>query len=127
MQRKVVPQVLLKIFSVLIVFGGLIRLVASQQTFQSFMIEELWVSHPYFLYIYRILGAFVVLAGITMFVMSRNPVHYSRILKLWSLCFLFIGIVMFIAGFLLNMSFLHYAFDFIFCFVIAAVLFFLGT
>lgn len=123
MHKEVAQQVLLKVFSVLIVFGGLVRLVANRQTFGSFMIEELWVSHPYFIYIYRILGAFVVFAGITMFVISMDPVSYRRILRVWGYCFLFISIVMLIAGYSLHMSFIHYAFDFIFCFFIAVVCF----
>lgn len=127
MQRRAVLQVSLKVLSVLIVFGGLVRIVASRQTFQSFMIEELWVAHPYFIYIYRTLGAFIALIGITMFALSQDPIRYSRLLRLWSICFLFIGIAMFVAGLLLKMSLLHYAFDFVFCFVIAAILFSLGT
>ncbi|MGB7054626.1 MAG: hypothetical protein WBE28_04825 [bacterium] len=123
MHKKVAQQVLLKVFSVLIVLGGLVRLVANRQTFHSFMIEELWVSHPYYIYIYRILGAFVVFTGITMFVISLDPVTYRRILGVWGYCFLFISIVMLIAGHSLHMSFIYYAFDFIFCFFIAVVCF----
>ena len=127
MHKKVAHQVLLKVISVLIVFGGLVRLVANRQTFQSFMIEELWVPHPYFIYVYRILGAFTVFTGITMFVTSHDPIRYVRVLRVWGFCFLFISIVMFIAGYSLHMSFLHYAFDFIFCFLIALVCFSFGT
>jgi hypothetical protein len=121
--KKVVQQVMLKVFSVLIILGGLVRLVASRQTFQSSMIEELWMSHPYFIYTYRILGAFVIFTGITMFVISLDPVSYRRILMVCGYCFLFISIVMLIAGYSLHMSSMHYAFDFIFCFFIAVICF----
>lgn len=123
MHKKVAQQVILKVSSVLIILGGLVRLVANRQTFHSFMIEELWVSHPYFIYIYRILGAFVIFTGITMFVISLHPVSYRRILRVWGYCFLFISIVMLFAGYSLHISFIHYAFDFFFCFFIAVVCF----
>jgi hypothetical protein len=123
MLTKVAQQVVLKVLSIMIVIGGLVRLVANRQIFLSFMIEGLWVSHPYFIYIYRILGAFVVFTGITIYVISQDPVRYSRILRVWGFCFLFIGLVMLIAGYSLSMSFLHYAFDSIFCFFIAAAFF----
>ena len=121
-----VPQVLLKIFSVLIVIGGLVRLVANRQTFQSFTIGELWVSHPYFSYVYRVLGAFVVYSGATMFVIAHAPFRYATILKVCGFCFLFVSMVMFVAGYTLHMTLVHYAFDFLFCVSVATVCFLLG-
>ncbi len=126
MPKKVALQLVLKVISILLIIGGLVRLIATRQTFQSFMINELWVPQAYFIYIYRVLGAFVVFAGITMFVISQDPFRYSRVLQVWGVCFLFIGTVMFIAGYSLHMSLLHYAFDVIFCFIIAAVCFLSG-
>lgn len=126
MIKKGVLEIVLKFVSILLVLGGFVRLFATRQTFQSFMIAELWASHPYFLYIYRVLGAFVVFTGVTMFVMSQESARYTRLLTLWGLCFLFIGIVMLIAGHMLHMSLLHYAFDFVFCFIIAAACFLSG-
>jgi hypothetical protein len=112
---------------VFMIFGGLVRLVANQQTFQSFMIGELWVSHPYFVYVYRVLGAFVILVGITLFLISQDPARYARILRLWGFCFLLVGCVMVVAGYLLRLSILHYAVDCIFTFILAALCLSLGT
>lgn len=119
MHKRVAQQVLLKIFSVFIVLGGLVRLVANQETFQSFMIGELWVSHPYFVYVYRVLGAFVILVGVTIFVMSQDPLRYARILRVWGFCFLLVSCVMTLAGFLLGLSLLHFVIDSVFAFIIA--------
>ena len=127
MHNKVVLPVLLKICAVFIVFGGLVRLVATQQTFQSFMIDELWVSHPYFVYVYRVLGAFVILVGITLFLISQDPVRYARILRVWGICFLLVGCVMLVAGYFLKLSILHYSVDAIFVFIIAVLCLSLGT
>ena len=127
MHKKTVHQVLLKVFSVFVVIGGLVRLVANQQTFQSFMIGELWVSHPYFVYIYRVLGAFVIFAGVTIFMISQNPARYASILRVWGFCFLLVGGVMGMAGYVLDMSLLHYAIDSLFIFIIAVLCFSLGS
>lgn len=127
MHKKVTQQVILQVLSVFIVLGGFVRLVANQQTFQSFTIAELWVSHPYFVYIYRVLGAFVVLVGVTTFVISRDFVRYARILRVWGFCFLLVGCVMLIMGYLMHLSFLHYAIDFIFAFIIAVLCLSLGA
>jgi hypothetical protein len=99
-------------------FGGLMRLVANRITFQSFLIEELWVTHPYFIYIYRILGAFVVLVGVTLFIIASDPDRYAVILRAWGIGFLVICIIMFSAGWLVRLSIIHYLPDFSFCFVV---------
>ena len=123
MHKNAVLQIILKVVSVLIILGGAVRLVASRQTFQSFLIGELWIGNSYFVYVYRVLGAFSIFAGITIFCVAQNPDQYSRLLKVWGFCFLFIAIVMFLTGYVLHMSFVHYGFDFTFCVLIALVCF----
>lgn len=97
------------------------RLVANRITFQSFLIEELWVTHPYFIYIYRILGAFVVLVGVTLFIIASDPDRYAVILRAWGIGFLVICIIMFSAGWLVRLSIIHYLPDFSFCFVVGSI------
>jgi hypothetical protein len=124
MRNRSAQQAILKVLSILMLFGGFVRLVAGRQTFRSFMIEELWVPHPYFIYIYRVLGAFVIFTAVTLFVIARDPIRYAKILKVGGFFFAFVGLVMLIAGYSLHMSLLHYAFDFLFCFLIALLCFF---
>ena len=126
MHKNAVLQIILKVVSVLIILGGAVRLVASRQTFQSFLIGELWIGNSYFVYVYRVLGAFSIFTGITILFVAQNPSQYSRLLKVWGFCFLFIAIIMFLVGYFLHMSFIHYAFDFIFCLLIALVCFSFG-
>ena len=97
------------------------RLVANESTFQSFLIGDLWASHPYFLYIYRILGAFVLLIGITLFIIARDPEKYSLILKTWGVSFFLIGVLMFFAGYFIRLSLVHYLPDLAFCFIVGFV------
>lgn len=118
MHRKTTEQIALYVISVLVMFGGLTRLVANRITFQSFLIEELWVSHAYFVYIYRILGAFVVLVGVTLFIIASDPDRYRMILRAWGIGFLVICVIMFSAGWLVRLSIIHYLPDFSFCFVV---------
>ncbi len=127
MATKKMPQIVLKILALFMVIGGAVRLLANRGTFQSFMIENLWVSHPYFIYIYRVLGAFVIFAGVIIYMISCDPAHNTSMLKVAGFGFLLIGVVMVIAGHSLGMSFVHYAFDFIFSFFIAAVCFALSV
>lgn len=126
MQGNNGKRIALRVVSVLMVFGGVVRLFATKGTFQSFLIGDLWISHPYFTYIYRVLGAFVIFAGMTIFTMAQEPTRYARLLKICGLCFSIIALVMFIAGFLLRMFFTHYAFDVVFCIIAALVCFSFG-
>lgn len=107
------------------IFGGAVRLFAGRTIFESFLIGELWSSHPYFIYIYRVLGAFVIFAGIVVFMIARAPLRYKLLLKACSFCFSFIACVMLVGGLLLRMSLLHYAFDVTFCIIIAWLCFLL--
>ena len=127
MAAKSAQQVVLKVLAILMIVGGAVRLLANQGTFQSFMIDNLWVSHPYFVYIYRVLGAFVVLAGVILYMIGRDPVRYASMLQAVAFCFSLIGVVMVIAGYALKMAFMHYAFDFFFSFLVSVVCFSLSV
>jgi hypothetical protein len=121
MHKNIVRQVILRVFSLLVIFGGLMRLVASRSTFQSFLIGELWTSHPYFVYVYRLLGAFVLLIGITLFIIAQDPEKYALILRTWGVSFFMIGVLMFFAGYFVRLSLVHYLPDFAFCFIVGFV------
>ena len=127
MNNDRVPQLVLKVLSVFMIFGGVVRLFADRRIFESFLIGELWSFHPYFTYIYRVLGAFVVFAGIALYMIVRDPLQHAKSLKVCGFCFILISCVMFLSGLLLRMSLLHYAFDVIFCIVIAWMSFVLSN
>jgi hypothetical protein len=121
MDRDNARQVALKAISVLIILGGIVRLFAQRDVFESFLIGALWTPHPYFAYIYRVLGAFVLFAGIVIFTIALNPSRHSDLLKVCGFCFAFIACVMLLGGLLLRMSVVHYAFDCVFCIITAWV------
>lgn len=102
--------------------GGITRVLATRAVFELFSIGELWMEQPYGVYIYRTLGAFVVLAGIILLVLARNPERCRTILKAYSLGFLIIGAVMIASGLSLGLPLRHYLPDPLYCFVVAGLL-----
>ena len=121
MHKNIVRRAILRFFSLLVIFGGLMRLVANRSTFQSFLIGELWTSHPYFVYIYRMLGAFVLLIGVTLFIIASDLEKYALVLRTWGVSFFVIGVLMFFAGYFMRLSLVHYLPDFAFCFIVGFV------
>jgi hypothetical protein len=109
----------LQLLAILFVFGGIVRLFANKKIFEIFMMKNLWVDHTYFIYIYRVLGAFVILTGLILFTISRNIKKYSSLFNVLTWGFILVGLVMAVAGFLLNLPVIFYFADFLFCFIIA--------
>jgi len=73
-------KVLLTI-SLLFMLGGMVRLVANEGVFRIFAMEHLWSGDPFFVYVYRLLGAFVVWMGILLFVASQDIIRYRGIIR----------------------------------------------
>ncbi|MGB2768547.1 MAG: hypothetical protein WBC88_02340, partial [Candidatus Zixiibacteriota bacterium] len=66
----------LLIISLLFMLGGLGRLVANESIFRIFAMEHLWSGDPFFIYVYKLLGVFVLWMGILLFVSSRDVIRY---------------------------------------------------
>lgn len=101
------------------IFGGLVRLFATEVTFEIFGMKNLWVDHKYFIYIYRVLGSFVIFTGLLIFSVSRSIENYSNVLNTMKWGLIIIGTTMTIAGYYVRLPLLFYAPDFMFCFAIA--------
>ncbi len=112
-------KIILQIVSLMLVFGGVVRLFATETTFEIFVIENLWVDHKYFIYIYRVLGAFVILTGLLFFSIARNIEKNLNILNTMKWGLILVGTTMAIAGYHIRLPLLYYAPDFIFCYAIA--------
>jgi hypothetical protein len=108
-----------QIIAFLFILGGVVRLFANKALFAIFQMEKLWTDHLYFIYIYRVLGAFVIFTSIILFMISKNLKQYTALLPGLSVGFLIIGLVMLISGRLLNLPLIFYVLDFLFCFLIA--------
>lgn len=107
--------------AVALILGGIVRILASKSLFLLFDIGDLWPDRSYSLYIYKVLGAFVVLVGIVLWILSRNPAHYRPVFKGLALGFLVVACVMVLSGFLLRLSVMHFLIDPVFCILLASL------
>jgi hypothetical protein len=118
---------LLRILGALLILGGLVRIFASKALFEKMWMGELWDDHAYFLYIYKVLGAFVVLVGMIIYVISFRLNEQKNLLSALSYGFILIGLVMALTGFMAGLPLLFYILDFIFCFLLAFTFYWIKT
>jgi len=117
-------KTVIQILGVLMVMGGLIRVLANQNTFDLIYMGHLWSDHQYFIYIYKVLGAFVIFTGASFIKISTDIHKFQSLLKAWQYLFIMIGLIMIFAGFASGIHPVFFIPDFIFCFLIGALLFF---
>jgi hypothetical protein len=118
---------ILQVLSILFIVGGIIRIIANRNLFAIFQMDDLWTDHLYFIYIYRVLGAFVIFTGLLLFAVSKNLKLYANLLPVLSAGFIIIGLVMLITGSLLQLPLMFYVMDFVFCFIVAWFLYDMST
>ena len=112
--------------AITLLVGGTIRIFATRALFGAFGIGDLWMQTPYATYIYRVLGGFVVLTGILMKVVSGDPSRHGKFLKGYAVGFAMIGVVMVLAGLTTGLSSRYYLPDPVYCFLIAALVWYAG-
>lgn len=115
-------RIILRTLAVLLILGGMTRLFADEIIFDFFGMKALWVNHPYFVYIYKVLGAFVILIGFLFFAVSNKIRRNLNVLKTLQWGFLFVGVVMGVAGYLSQLNLVFYAPDVFFCLVISILI-----
>ncbi len=71
---------ILLIISLAFILGGIGRLVANEGVFRIFGMEHLWSGEPFFIYIYKLLGVFVIWVGIILFICSKDVVRYRSVI-----------------------------------------------
>ena len=116
-------QRVLQVLAILFIFGGIVRLLAGEFLFSLVGIQALWSDRPYFIYIYKVLGAFVVMTGFLLFSVSKNIILYRSLLRTLAGGFSFIGLTMLVSGFYVSLPLVYYIMDFLFCFLIAGLFF----
>ncbi len=80
---------------------------------------ELWVEHTYFVYIYRVLGSFVILTGLILYAISIDLRKYTDLYSVMSIGFVLVGLVMMVTGITSKLALIFYFPDFVFCFFVA--------
>ncbi len=109
----------MRILGYLFLFGGVVRLFADENLFELFYMQDAWTDHPYFIYIYRVLGAFVILTGLLIIRISRDPAMHREIMYMLMWGFLVIGGVMLVTGILADLPIYLFALDALFVFILA--------
>jgi hypothetical protein len=113
---------LLRFVAVTLLVGGTVRIFATRALFEAFGMGDLWMQSPYSLYIYRVLGGFVVLSGIVIMVVSDAPGTYRKLLLGTAIGFAVIGAVMLASGLTSGLPVRFYLADPIYCLFIVVVL-----
>ena len=89
-----------------------------------FAMEQLWLDHPFFIYIYKLLGVFVLWIGIIFFLCAKDLAKHRSIIR-GSLIGLFLFfIVSLLTGILTGLALQFFLVDSIFAFFLAVLLYF---
>jgi hypothetical protein len=80
-EKKMTKKRLLLIISLIFMLGGIVRLFANQSIFGIFQMAHLWLGDPFFVYVYKLLGVFVVWMGVLLYVASKDVVRYRGIIR----------------------------------------------
>ena len=115
---------ILLIISLCFFIGGIGRLVANEDVFRIFGMEHLWSGEPFFIYIYKLLGVFVIWVGIILFVCSKDLIRYKGVIRASILGLLLFFVVSLLTGFLTGLGLKFFLVDSIFS-LILIVLFYI--
>jgi hypothetical protein len=118
-----IRRIIIRVIAVTLLLGGLVRIFASKAVFELLGMAGLWVDRPYAVYIYRILGTFVVLVGLVLLVISRDPDKNRELLKVCAGGFLLLAVVMITAAVSVHLPLRYYLPDPVYSLVLAVVLF----
>jgi hypothetical protein len=112
----------LLIISLILMIGGIGRLVANEAIFRAFHMGHLWLNQPFAWYNYKLLGVFVLWMGIILFVCSRDVVRYRGIIRASILGLLFFLVVSLVAGFASGLEIQYFLVDSIFSLILILLL-----
>ncbi|MFW6290488.1 MAG: hypothetical protein ACOC0R_05930 [Mariniphaga sp.] len=119
--------ILYRVLGIFLLFGGLVRIFAGRKLFELAGIGGLWSEQNYFQYIYRTLGGFVLLTGLS-FVAASSRYHLNRkFISAWAAGFIIIAAVMLFAAINYDIPLLFTIPDILFCLATAIILLLTNT
>ena len=124
--QRIIKVVVLRFVAVTLLVGGTFRIFATKALFRAFGIGDLWMQTPYAIYIYRVLGGFVLLSGIILMFVSVSLQNNRKLLKGCALGFAVIGVVMLVTGLTSGLPLRYYLPDPVYCFLIVALVWYSG-
>jgi hypothetical protein len=116
-------SITLLVISIIFFIGGIGRLLANECWFKFFRMEHLWSGEPFFIYLWKLLGVFVIWIGIFLFVASKDVVKYKEIIKGSILGLALFFVVSLLAGFITGLGLQHFLVDSIFSLFLIIILF----
>ncbi len=114
---------LTRILACLFVMGGIVRVFATRKLFVAFGIGGLWSDHAYFIYIYKVLGAFVILTGLVLWSLAGEGGGGRKGTRVMTWGMVIVGLVMLGAGLSVGLPPPFYLIDAAFAWIVALVLF----
>ncbi len=114
---------ILLIISLCFFIGGIGRLVANEGVFRIFQMEHLWTGEPFFMYIYKLLGVFVIWIGIILFVCSKDLIRYRGVIRASILGLLLFFVVSLLTGFFTGLGLKFFLVDSIFSLILIVLLY----
>jgi hypothetical protein len=109
---------ILLIVSLAFMLGGIVRLFANETVFRLFAMEHLWSGDPFFIYVYKLLGVFVLWMGILLFVSSRDVIRYRGIIRGSILGLLLFFVVSLLTGLSVGLELRYFLVDSIFSLIL---------
>ena len=114
---------ILLLISLAFIIGGVVRILANEDVFRLFRMEHLWSNEPFFVYIYKLLGVFVLWMGILLFIASQDVKRYKGMV-LGSIVGLGVFfVVSLVTGFSTGLEFLYFIVDSVFSLFLVVVLY----
>ncbi len=114
---------ILLIISLAFILGGIGRLLANEKVFRFFQMEHLWLNDPFFVYIYKLLGVFVLWMGILLFICSQDVQRYKGMILGSILGLGLFFVVSLLTGFSAGLELLYFIVDSIFSLFLIVVLY----
>jgi len=114
---------ILLIISLAFIVGGIGRLVANEGVFRIFQMAHLWSGEPFFIYIYKLLGVFVIWVGIVLFVCSKDVVRYRSVIRGSILGLGLFFVVSLLTGFITGLGLRFFLVDSIFSLILIVLLY----
>ncbi|MGB2696547.1 MAG: hypothetical protein WBD28_01650, partial [Candidatus Zixiibacteriota bacterium] len=114
---------ILLLISLAFILGGAVRILANEDIFRFFQMEHLWSNEPFFIYIYKLLGGFVLWMGILLFIASKNVSRYRGVVLGSVIGLGLFFVVSLVTGFSAGLRLLYFIVDSIFSLFLVVVLY----
>ncbi len=112
-----------RILACLFILGGIVRVVATRRVFAAFGIGSLWIDQVYFVYVYKVLGGFVILTGLVLWSLAGEGGEGRKSARMMTWGMVVVGLVMLGTGLSTGLAPRLFLLDVAFVWLVALVLF----